>query len=257
MKPAEDRGGARRIWSQRRARDGGAAPGRRRRSRRSARRIGVNLLWMVPGVVGGSEDYVVALFRTAMLGTPAAVFVTANVATLCFGALALVEVNDWLPLQAGFVLEWKAQTGQAAAVVFGTWVVLNLIALYASRSAQQLREFASRLQQKVDERTRELTAVNAELATKARALEEKQAELRTVVGAVTHEISLRSVLFPAPLRPISPTTSPAPTCSETSRTAKKSSTCAFGDDCDPPSRRRLILRAPKPKSSDSRVVAGP
>ncbi len=39
------------------------APTRRRSGRRSARRIGVNLLWMVPGVVGGSEDYVVALFR--------------------------------------------------------------------------------------------------------------------------------------------------------------------------------------------------
>jgi signal transduction histidine kinase len=145
--------------------------------------------------------YVVTLFRTAMLGTPAAVFVTANVATLCFGALAVVEVNEWLPLQAGFVLEWKAQAGQAGAVVFGTWVVLNLIALYASRSAQQLRDFASRLQQKVDERTSELTAVNAELATKARALEEKQAELRTVVDAVTHELKnpLNAILLTADL----------------------------------------------------------
>ncbi len=145
--------------------------------------------------------YVVALFRTAMLSTPAVVFVTANVATLCFGALALVEVNGWLPLRAGFVLQWEAQAGQAGAVVFGTWVVLNLIALYAGRSAQQLRDFAFRLQQKVDERTRELTAVNAELATKARALEEKQAELRTVVDAVTHELKnpLNAILLTADL----------------------------------------------------------
>ena len=36
---------------------------RRRFGRRGRRKIGVNLLWMVPGVVGGSEDYVVGLFR--------------------------------------------------------------------------------------------------------------------------------------------------------------------------------------------------
>ncbi len=57
----------RRIWSRS---TGSSAPSSRpggrsglRRFGRRGRRIGVNLLWMVPGVVGGSEDYVVALFR--------------------------------------------------------------------------------------------------------------------------------------------------------------------------------------------------
>jgi signal transduction histidine kinase len=143
----------------------------------------------------------VTLYRTAVLGTPAAVFVTANVATLCFGFLAVTEVYGWLPVQAGFVANWTAPPGLAGVAIFATWIVLNLIAFYASRSGQQLRNFASHLQERVKERTVQLTSVNAELATKARALEEKQAELRTVVDAVTHELKnpLNAILLTADL----------------------------------------------------------
>ncbi len=145
--------------------------------------------------------YAVTIFRTAVLGTAAAVFATANVAALSFGALAFLEVNRWLPTQAGFALSWEPAPGQAAAIGFATWAVLNLIALYASRWAHQLRHFTQELQDKVAERTAELTAVNAELAAKAKALEEKQAELRTVVDAVTHELKnpLNAVLLTADL----------------------------------------------------------
>lgn len=63
---ADPRGTSRRVWSRTPRSssldDDGARTGLRRFGRRG-RRIGVNLLWMVPGVVGGSEDYVVALFR--------------------------------------------------------------------------------------------------------------------------------------------------------------------------------------------------
>ena len=145
--------------------------------------------------------YAVTIFRTAVLGTGAAVFATANVAALSFGILALLEVNHWVPTQAGFALAWEPTPGQAAAAGFATWAVLNLVALYASRWAHQLRHFTQELQDKVAERTAELTAVNAELAGKAKALEEKQAELRTVVDAVTHELKnpLNAVLLTADL----------------------------------------------------------
>jgi signal transduction histidine kinase len=145
--------------------------------------------------------YTVTLFRTAVLGTTTAVFITANVAALAFGTLALLEVNAWLPSQAGFALAWVPTAGQASAAAFATWAVLNLVALYASRSGHQLRHFTEELRAKVAERTAALTAANTALAAKARALEEKQAELRTVVDAVTHELKnpLNAVLLTADL----------------------------------------------------------
>jgi signal transduction histidine kinase len=145
--------------------------------------------------------YTVTIFRTAVLGTAAAVFATANVAGLSFGVLTLLEVNAWVPSQAGFALGWEPTAGQAAAIAFATWAVLNLVALYASRSGRHLRHFAEELQRKVAERTAELTAVNAELAAKAVALEEKQADLRSVVDAVTHELKnpMNAILLTADL----------------------------------------------------------
>jgi len=132
--------------------------------------------------------YAVTIFRTAVLGSAAAVFVTANVAALAFAALAFLEVSGSLPSQATFALAWQPGPGQAATMGFATWAVLNLVAWYASRCGYQLRHFAAELQDRVSERTAALTAANAELGDKAKALEEKQAELRTVVDAVTHEL---------------------------------------------------------------------
>src|SRR5262245_38309384 len=132
--------------------------------------------------------YTVTLFRTAVLGSTAAVFITANVATLAFGALAYLEVTESIPLQAHFALLWVPTAGQALTAVVATCIILNLVALYASRSSYHLRQFAAELQDRVAERTAELTAANAGLWEKAHALQEQQDEFRTVVDGITHEL---------------------------------------------------------------------
>lgn len=58
MSDADPRRVRRRTKVEGRPRSGKGRLGKARR-----RNIGVNLLWLVPGVVGGSEDYVVGLFR--------------------------------------------------------------------------------------------------------------------------------------------------------------------------------------------------
>ena len=89
-------------------------------------------------------------------------------------------------------------TGQHVALVTTAFLTLNILALYANRYGHQLRTLAAHLQEKVGERTAELTSANAELAhayedlraAEAQLLEtEKRASLGLLVSGVAHEIN--------------------------------------------------------------------
>jgi signal transduction histidine kinase len=121
------------------------------------------------------------------------VWLTANLAAASYAALAWWE-SHWL---ADVGIDYQQQV---ALVVFA-FLALNFLALYTDRYGNQLRNLARHLQAKVAERTAALTTLNEELASKARALEEKQDELRTFVYAVTHDLKapLNAILLTADL----------------------------------------------------------
>src|SRR5581483_4991872 len=107
--------------------------------------------------------YAFPLILTEMLGSGRSVFVTANLSATCYGVMAWVERK---PLR-----DVGVDTQQQIAFVVLAFATLNFLALYTNRYGHQLRNLARHLQHKVAERTAELTAVNAELGAKARALD--------------------------------------------------------------------------------------
>ncbi len=163
------------------------------------------LLTVVLHFLGGARmsilicSYVFPVFHAAMLGADAAAFVTANVALLGYGVLALAEGGGWL-ITNGFLVG-GIEPGQELLFIFYTGALLNFVALYASRYGHQLRHQAQELQERVAERTAALTCVNRELARKARALEDKQEEVRSFVYTVTHDLKspLSAILLTADL----------------------------------------------------------
>lgn len=126
----------------------------------------------------------------AMIGTEATVFIAANFGVLAIGTLAFAEVHGWLP--PGGSVGTPLTALRAASYVGIVAVALNFAALYASRYGNLLRHFAARLQGQVAQRT-------AALTDKARALEEKQEEMRTFVYTVTHDLTnpLSAILLTA------------------------------------------------------------
>ncbi len=137
--------------------------------------------------------YAFPVIHGEMLRSDAFVFVTANLCGVCYAVMARVESQ--------VLHEVGVETAQQVALVAIAFLTLNFVALYANRYGHQMRNLARHLQEKVAERTAELTAVNAELAAKARALEEKQDELRSFVYTVTHDLKspLSAILLNADL----------------------------------------------------------
>jgi signal transduction histidine kinase len=137
--------------------------------------------------------YAFPLILTEMVHSGGAVFFTANLSAACFGAMAWVENQP--------LAEIGIDSRQQAAFVAMAFIVLNFLAFYTDRYGWQLRHLAEHLQRRVAERTAELTAVNRELAVKARALEAKQEELRSFVYTVTHDLKgpLSAILLTADL----------------------------------------------------------
>jgi signal transduction histidine kinase len=159
----------------------------------------VVLLSVILHRLGGLEmgilliTYAFPVIHGEMLRSDSSVFITANLCAACYAVMARVESRS--------LLEVGVETPQQIAFVAIAFLTLNFLALYANRYGHQLRNLARHLQEKVAERTTELTAVNAELAAKARALEEKQDELRNFVYTVTHDLKspLSAILLNADL----------------------------------------------------------
>ncbi|HJQ84525.1 MAG TPA: ATP-binding protein [Candidatus Binatia bacterium] len=137
--------------------------------------------------------YAFPLILTEMLHAGGTVFFTANLSAACFAVMAWVENRP--------LAEVGIDSRQQVAFVVLAFVVLNFLAFYTDRYGWQLRHLAQHLTEKVAERTAELTEVNRELAAKARALEEKQEEVRNFVYTVTHDLKgpLNAILLTADL----------------------------------------------------------
>jgi hypothetical protein len=137
------------------------------------------LLHLLGGVQTGvlALTYVFPIFHAEMLRSDASALLTANVCALSFALLAWLE-RRW-PAPGGPPIELGPEL--TASFVLCVFLTLNFVALYANRYGYQLRHLTARLRQLVAERTAELTRANEELAAKARALEEKQEQLRHFV----------------------------------------------------------------------------
>jgi len=107
-------------------------------------------------------------------------FGIANLAAASYAMLAWFE--------RGQLREVGIGADQQIGFVVLAFLAFNCLALYTNRYSYQLRHLNRHLGAKVAERTAALTAANAELAAKARALEAKQDELRNFVYTVTHDL---------------------------------------------------------------------
>ena len=153
------------------------------------------ILYRLGGVMMGALlfTYAFPVILAEMFYPDSSVFVVANWSALCYAALAWAQTRD--------LAEVGIDTQQQVGFVLFAFLAFNSLALYANRFGHQLRNLTRQLQRKVAERTAELTAVNRELGAKARALEEKQEELRTFVYTVTHDLKspLNAILLTADL----------------------------------------------------------
>jgi signal transduction histidine kinase len=133
------------------------------------------VLYRLGGLMTGMLliTYAFPVIHTEMLSTDASVFVNANLCAVCYAVIARVQ-NEALH-------EVGIDIRQQVAFVALAFLTLNFLALYTNRYGHQLRNLTRHLQEKVSERT-------AELEAKARALEEKQEELRNFVYTVTHDL---------------------------------------------------------------------
>jgi signal transduction histidine kinase len=121
------------------------------------------------------------------------VFAIANVCAIGYAGLAWLQSKD--------LSEVGIEPDQQIGFVLLAFTAFNFLALYTNRYGSQLRNLARHLQEKVAERTAELTEMNREIGAKARALEEKQEELKTFVYTVTHDLKgpLSAILLTADL----------------------------------------------------------
>ncbi len=139
--------------------------------------------------------YALRVANSEILRPDAPAFVTANLCAGCYATLAFVEAWGWWTPPP---VVPPLRDGQYLACAIAGFLPLNILALYASRYAHQLRTFAAHLQGKVAERTAELTEANLELArayddlrtAETELLEtEKRAALGLLVSGVAHEIN--------------------------------------------------------------------
>jgi signal transduction histidine kinase len=153
------------------------------------------ILYRLGGLMMGALlfTYAFPVILAEMFHSDSSVFAIANLAALCYAGLAWVQRHA--------LSEVGINTEQQLGFVLLGFLAFNSLAVYTNRYGYQLRNLTRHLQEKVMERTAELTAVNRELAAKARALEEKQDELRTFVYTVTHDLKspLSAILLTADL----------------------------------------------------------
>jgi signal transduction histidine kinase len=151
------------------------------------------ILYHLGGVMMGPLliTYAFPVILAEMLDS--SVFAIANVSALSYAVLAWVQSKD--------LSEVGIKVDQQVGFVLFAFLVFNFLALYTNRYGSQLRNLARHLQEKVAERTAALTAMNREIAANARALEEKQDELKSFVYTVTHDLKspLSAILLTADL----------------------------------------------------------
>src|SRR6266852_3025219 len=99
--------------------------------------------------------YAFPVIHGEMLRSDSSVFVTANLCGACYAVMAWVEHES--------LRDVGVDTQQQIAFVAIAFLTLNFVALYANRYGYQLRNLARHLQEKVAERTAELSAVIADL----------------------------------------------------------------------------------------------
>jgi signal transduction histidine kinase len=155
------------------------------------------LLHLLGGVPMGIllVTYALMVIHSQILRPDAPVFVTANLCIACYAALAWVEATGLMPPPP---LLPPLDRGPYLTYVLTAFLSLNMVAVYSSRYAHQLRTLARHLQEKVTERTAALTTANADLArayeelraAEAQMLEtEKRASLGLLASGVAHEIN--------------------------------------------------------------------
>jgi signal transduction histidine kinase len=138
--------------------------------------------------------YVVVMLNSQILLSRVGFFAHANLSGGAYAVLLALENAGVLETHRLFASGGSPPLWSPVMAI-ANWVALNLIAVSSTSfgrvledRSEQIARARDRLEVEVAIRTHELADANAELAEKARALEDRQEELRSFVYSVTHDL---------------------------------------------------------------------